>query len=96
MKIFRNLTDKNSLSAIQNWPVWILAGIIWLLIQLPYQFQLKIGRYMGLLAMRFATREKKITETNLNLTIKKQNLFSQGKKREKRVDSKGLLLSLKE
>ncbi len=51
---------------MRYWPIWILAGIIWLLIHLPYKFQLKIGKFMGLLAMRFATRERKITEINLS------------------------------
>jgi len=58
--------DKDSIYAIRYWPVWILAGIMRLLIQLPYRFQLKIGKYMGLLAMRFAARERKITEINLS------------------------------
>lgn len=46
--------------------VWMLAGFVWLLIQLPYRYQLKIGKWMGLLAMRFAHRERKITEINLS------------------------------
>lgn len=60
------LTSKDSLYAIRYWPVWIFAGIMRLLIQLPYRLQLKIGKYVGLLAMRFATRERKITEMNLS------------------------------
>jgi KDO2-lipid IV(A) lauroyltransferase len=64
--MIKNFIDKNSLYAIQHWPIWIMAGIMWLLIQLPYKFQLKIGKYIGLFALKFAHRERKITEINLS------------------------------
>jgi KDO2-lipid IV(A) lauroyltransferase len=59
---------KNNVSpyAVRYWLVWVLAGLVWLLIQLPYRLQLKIGKYIGLLALQFARRERKISETNLS------------------------------
>jgi KDO2-lipid IV(A) lauroyltransferase len=60
------MSNNPSPYAIRYWFVWLLAGIVWLLIQLPYSIQLKIGKYIGLLALRFARRERKITEINLS------------------------------
>jgi KDO2-lipid IV(A) lauroyltransferase len=46
-------------------PLWLLAGILWLLVQLPYSTQLNIGKFLGLLAFYFSKRERHIAEINL-------------------------------
>jgi KDO2-lipid IV(A) lauroyltransferase len=48
-----------------NWPMWIVAGILWLIIQIPYTLQLKIGKFLGLLAYYFAKRERRNADINL-------------------------------
>jgi KDO2-lipid IV(A) lauroyltransferase len=60
------MKNNNSPYAIRHWPIWIGAGLIWLLIQLPYKYQLILGKYIGLLALKFAHRERKIAEINLS------------------------------
>ncbi|OGT30645.1 MAG: hypothetical protein A3E87_06700 [Gammaproteobacteria bacterium RIFCSPHIGHO2_12_FULL_35_23] len=49
------------------WPIWLLLGIFWLLIQLPFRWQLKLGAGLGLLMMRFATKSRFVATINLQL-----------------------------
>ena len=54
---------------ISNSLAWIAAGILWLIIQLPYAIQLKIGKYLGLLAFYFAKREYRNADINLRISF---------------------------
>lgn len=42
-------------------------GCLWLLIQLPYALQLKLGSVLGVLVHRFSRKRRHICETNINL-----------------------------
>lgn len=50
---------------ISNIFVWIIAGLLWLIVQLPYRVQLFIGKYLGLLGYYFAKREYRNADINL-------------------------------
>lgn len=49
------------------WPAWLGFGIWWLLVQLPYRWQLAMGRALGDLAMKLAKRRREVTTRNLEL-----------------------------
>ncbi|MDX2165237.1 MAG: lipid A biosynthesis lauroyl acyltransferase [Gammaproteobacteria bacterium] len=50
---------------ISNFLVWLVAGILWLIVQLPYRIQLYIGKYLGLMGYYFAKREYHNADINL-------------------------------
>jgi KDO2-lipid IV(A) lauroyltransferase len=56
----------NSPYAPRYWPVWLGAGVLWLIIQLPRRVQFILGKYMGLFALKFGHRERQIAEINLS------------------------------
>lgn len=49
------------------WPIWLGAGILFICVQLPYRWQMAMGRTIGRMALPFAHRRRHITETNLKL-----------------------------
>lgn len=49
------------------WFTWIGLGILWLIVQLPYRVQLKVGSVLGLGAYYILKRRRQITEINLKL-----------------------------
>jgi KDO2-lipid IV(A) lauroyltransferase len=46
---------------------WILLGILWLCVKLPYHWQCAMGRLLGRAALPFAHYRREITRTNLKL-----------------------------
>ncbi|HEV2614290.1 MAG TPA: lysophospholipid acyltransferase family protein [Gammaproteobacteria bacterium] len=59
-----------------NLPLWLLAGILWLVIQLPYAIQLKIGGFFGWLAFHFSKRERRIAEINIQKCFPQLDLLA--------------------
>ena len=49
------------------WPSWFAIGLLRLIAMLPFRAKLVAGRWFGLLAMRFGSRRRHITETNIRL-----------------------------
>lgn len=49
------------------WVAWLGIGFLWLLIQLPYRWQIKLGKNLGHFLFIFPTKLKRITETNIQL-----------------------------
>ncbi len=49
------------------WPVWIAFGVLALLAQLPFKWQMWMGRKLGRLLYRLATRRRAIAERNIEL-----------------------------
>ena len=49
------------------WLWWIAIGFFWCLVQIPYSWQLKIGRQIGRLAYWLAPRRRRIAMINLKL-----------------------------
>lgn len=58
------------LSLILNpryWPLWFSAGLLFICVQLPYRWQMAMGRALGRIALPFARHRRHITKTNLKL-----------------------------
>lgn len=51
----------------QYWPLWLMIGIFWLICQLPYRWQLKLGAGIGKLIYRFSKKARHVGEVNLRL-----------------------------
>lgn len=51
----------------RHWPVRFGLGLLWLLVQLPYRWQLALGRRLGIWSMRLSKRRRHIAATNLRL-----------------------------
>jgi KDO2-lipid IV(A) lauroyltransferase len=49
------------------WPLWLGLGLLWLVVQLPYGLQLKLGRALGWLMYRTASTRRQIAARNLEL-----------------------------
>jgi KDO2-lipid IV(A) lauroyltransferase len=49
----------------QYWPLWIAMGLLWIIIQSPYRWQLTLGKTIGLIALHLAKRERRTAEINL-------------------------------
>jgi KDO2-lipid IV(A) lauroyltransferase len=49
------------------WPIWIAFGVLALLAQLPFKWQMWMGRKLGRLLYRLATRRRAIAERNIEL-----------------------------
>lgn len=51
------------------WPQWFGLGLLWLLVQLPYAWQMAFGRGLGHLAMRLLKRRVHVARRNLELAL---------------------------
>jgi KDO2-lipid IV(A) lauroyltransferase len=49
------------------WPLWLLLGVLWLVVQLPYRTLLGFGRLLGAVMYRFAVSRRNIAARNLLL-----------------------------
>ncbi|WP_019410764.1 lipid A biosynthesis lauroyl acyltransferase [Pseudomonas psychrophila] len=49
------------------WLLWLGLGVLWLVVQLPYQWQLGIGRLLGSVMYRVAGDRRRIAARNLEL-----------------------------
>lgn len=49
------------------WPLWLGLGLLWLVVQLPYAVQLRLGRGLGALMYRLAGARRRIAADNLRL-----------------------------
>lgn len=58
---------ERKLLSIQYWPLWFLVGLFRLTLFLPFSWQLKVGRGLGLLLYYFSARNRFIAKTNINL-----------------------------
>ena len=51
------------------WPLWAGLGLLWLLVQLPYRWQMALGRKLGRLSMLLLKRRVQIARRNLQLAM---------------------------
>ncbi len=49
------------------WLLWLGLGVLWLVVQLPYKWQLGIGRLLGMVMYRVAGDRRRIAARNLEL-----------------------------
>jgi KDO2-lipid IV(A) lauroyltransferase len=60
-------TFPNKLLLPHYWPAWLLIGLAWALVQLPFRCIIATGGALGLAFMRASARRRRIGETNLRL-----------------------------
>ena len=53
----------------RSWPLWAGLGLLWLLVQLPYRWQMALGRKLGRLSMLVLKRRVQIARRNLQLAM---------------------------
>lgn len=51
------------------WPTWLLLGIAWLIVRLPYRWLLALGAWFGDRFRRRSARRRRITDVNLRLSF---------------------------
>ena len=55
------------------WLLWSGLGVLWLVVQLPYKVQLRIGRFLGACMFRVAGERRRIAARNLELCFPEKN-----------------------
>ena len=55
------------------WLLWSGLGVLWLVVQLPYKWQLGIGRFLGVCMFRVAGERRRIAARNLELCFPEKN-----------------------
>lgn len=55
------------------WLLWSGLGVLWLVVQLPYKWQLGIGRFLGSCMFRVAGERRRIAARNLELCFPEKN-----------------------
>lgn len=73
----------------RHWLIWFGLGIWWLLAQLPYGFQMRMGSVLGRLMASFAKRRIAIAKRNIELCFPHLSAAEQKKLLEKNCDSLG-------
>ena len=51
----------------RHWAIWLSIGLVWLVAQLPYSWQMRLGAHIGRLLPRFSPKRREIAEHNLSL-----------------------------
>jgi len=49
------------------WPTWIGLGFLYLIVKLPYQWQLNVGKFIGNISYLLGKRRRHIAKTNITL-----------------------------
>jgi Kdo2-lipid IVA lauroyltransferase/acyltransferase len=83
-------TKKLNPFALQYWPLWITIGLFWLLCQLPYRWQLKLGAGIGKLMYRFSKKAKHVGEVNLKLCFPEKSATERETILQKSFESLGI------
>ncbi|MQT40966.1 MULTISPECIES: lipid A biosynthesis lauroyl acyltransferase [unclassified Pseudomonas] len=55
------------------WLLWSGLGVLWLVVQLPYKVQLRIGRFLGVCMFQVAGERRRIAARNLELCFPEKN-----------------------
>ena len=72
------------------WPVWLLLGFVRLVIRLPYDLQLKLGRALGFLLRHLAKRRWRITLVNLERCFPELDAAAREQLARRHFDSLGM------
>ncbi len=76
--------------APQYWPLWLGIGIFWLLCQLPYRWQLKLGAMIGRVMYRFSKKAKHVATVNLALCFPEKSATARDAILRKSFESLGI------
>ena len=79
-----------SLLKPRYWPLWAGMGIFWCLIHLPYNWKLVLGRQLGRIAYKLASRRRHIADINLKLCFPALNDSQRKQLLRKHFESLGM------
>lgn len=74
------------------WPTWLLFGLWYLTAQLPYRWQLAIGRGLGRVMLRLASSRRTIAERNLALCFPEKSEAERDTLLRRNFESNGIAL----
>ena len=72
------------------WPIWLGMGVMCLLAQLPFSWQMFLGKYLGRLLYYCARRRRLIAEINIALCLKELSAEEQTSLIKKHFETMGL------
>ena len=75
-----------------HWPAWLVVGFVWLLVQLPYRVQMRLGRALGRLVYRISPRTRHIVRVNIRLCMPELDAKAQEALARKHGESIGCAL----
>ena len=81
-----------SLLTPRHWPAWIGLGAIWLIARLPYPMLMRLGRWLGALAMRVDSARRPVAEANIALCFPELNRAQQAALVDAHLRDIGLML----
>ncbi len=61
--------NQPNLLAPKHWPTWFALGIGWLISQLPYPLQMRVGHWLGILTYLLLKSRRHVVEVNLQLAF---------------------------
>ena len=75
------------------WGIWLIVGLLWLIVQLPYVWQLPIGRSLGRLFLRLSQKRRyPIAATNIRLCFPELNAQQQTELLQQHFENLGITL----
>ena len=74
------------------WPTWLALGVMWFLGQLPYPWQMGIGRTLGRLMLRLGTSRTRVARVNLTLCLPELGDAERERLLRKHLESVGMAL----
>jgi KDO2-lipid IV(A) lauroyltransferase len=74
------------------WPTWFGLGVIWLLAQLPYGWQIRIGALLGWLMYHLVPRRRQVAEINIGLCFPELDTEARQRLVKKTFRSSGIAL----
>jgi len=76
----------------RNWPVHLGIGILWLLVRLPHDAQLRLGRTLGRVLYRLAGERRRIAATNIRLCFPDLSAAQQEQRVRSAFESYGMTI----
>ena len=74
------------------WPTWLILGTMWLLAQLPYGWQMALGRTLGRLMGRLGKGRRHVAQVNLSLCLPELNKAERERLLRNHLESVGMAL----
>lgn len=78
-KKYQHSENLKDFLAPRHWPTWLAYACIWSLAQLPFRWQMQIGRLLGLLMYHLARSRRHICEVNIAICFPELNKAEQQK-----------------
>jgi len=70
--------------------MWLVAGLLYLIVQLPWRWQMAIGRLIGRGLLKFGKRERQVSEINIKLCFPELSAAEQNQLVEQTLESIGI------